>query len=55
MFVFFKINDAVAKLLNLKEEHADHQAANGEENVISSDKILKTPRVSFNYEAKMNS
>ncbi len=45
--VFDKIDEAVAKLIDLKKQLADHQGADGEEAGPGGEKLLKTPRVSF--------
>lgn len=44
-----EIEKAVAKLISLKKEHADHLAANGEEEAAGGEKILKTPRGTRDY------
>ncbi|UJR33573.1 hypothetical protein I4U23_021011 [Adineta vaga] len=44
-----QIDEAVKKLLALKQELADHQAANGEEASTAADKLLKTPRGTRDY------
>lgn len=52
-FFFEKIDEAVAKLLDLKKQLAEHQGADGEEAGPGGEKLLKNPRVSFfciNYE-----
>ena len=45
--LFGQIDEAVTKLLDLKNQLAAHQGANGEETGTGGEKLLKTPRVNL--------
>jgi hypothetical protein len=43
--LFVQIDEAIAKLLDLKKQLAAQQGLDGEESAAGGEKLLKTPRV----------